>query len=168
MFDLDAGKLLVFGIVALAVIPPKDLPRVLRTVGQYVGKMRRMASEFQGQFMDAMREAERAADLESMKKEIKSLDESAKIDASFDLDAAMRGDSAPAIESPRPTEPVTPVEPPMPAEPAKPVESSQPVAAAEPAHPSREPFFADLTVKPPAIPEGPPASAEAREPSAAP
>ncbi len=52
MFDFDAGKLIVFGIVALAVIPPKDLPRVLRTVGKYVGQMRRMAAEFQGQFMD--------------------------------------------------------------------------------------------------------------------
>ena len=67
MFDFDVGKLLVFGIVALAVIPPKDLPRVMRTVGQYVGKMRRMAAEFQGQFMDAMKEA----DLESVKKEIR-------------------------------------------------------------------------------------------------
>ena len=80
MFDLDAGKLLVFGIVALAVIPPKDLPRVLRTVGQYVGKMRRMASEFQGQFMDAMKEAEKAADLESVKKEFQSMDEAARIE----------------------------------------------------------------------------------------
>ena len=44
MFDLDAGKLVVFGIVALAVIPPKDLPRVLRTVGKYVGQARRMAA----------------------------------------------------------------------------------------------------------------------------
>ena len=47
MFDLDASKLIVVGIVALAVIPPKDLPRVMRTVGQTIGKMRRMAAEFQ-------------------------------------------------------------------------------------------------------------------------
>ena len=67
MFDFDVGKLLVFGIIALVVIPPKDLPRVMRTVGQYVGKMRRMAAEFQGQFREAMREA----DLESVKKEIR-------------------------------------------------------------------------------------------------
>jgi len=86
MFDLDPGKLLVFGIVALAVIPPKDLPRVLRTVGQYVGRMRRMASEFQGQFMDAMKEAERSAELESVRKEFKELDDSTKID-SFKIDA---------------------------------------------------------------------------------
>src|ERR1700677_5214784 len=94
MFDLDAGKLLVFGIVALAVIPPKDLPRVLRTVGQYVGKMRRMASEFQGQFMDAMKEAEKAADLESVKKEFHSMDEATRIDwSSFHPTGAMRSES---------------------------------------------------------------------------
>jgi sec-independent protein translocase protein TatB len=69
MFDFDVGKLLVFGIVALAVIPPKDLPRVMRTVGQALGKMRRMAAEFQGQFKEAMREA----DLESVKKEFDGL-----------------------------------------------------------------------------------------------
>ncbi|HZZ61748.1 MAG TPA: Sec-independent protein translocase protein TatB [Roseiarcus sp.] len=80
MFDFDIGKLMVVAIVALAVIPPKDLPRVMRTVGQVVGKMRRMAAEFQGQFMDAMREA----DLENVRKELESLNEKAKVDASFD------------------------------------------------------------------------------------
>ena len=80
MFDFDIGKLMVVAIVALAVIPPKDLPRVMRTVGQVIGKMRRMAAEFQGQFMDAMREA----DLENVRKELDALNEKAKIDASFD------------------------------------------------------------------------------------
>ena len=47
-------------IVALVVIGPKELPTVLRTVGQYMTKIRRMASEFQGQFQEAMREAEMA------------------------------------------------------------------------------------------------------------
>ena len=66
MFDFDVGKLIVIGIVALIVIGPKDLPRVLRQVGQAVGKMKRMASEFQGQFMDAMREA----DVDNLKKDM--------------------------------------------------------------------------------------------------
>ena len=59
MFDLDISKMIIVGIVALAVIPPKDLPRVMRTVGQTLGRMRRMATELQGQFMEAMREVER-------------------------------------------------------------------------------------------------------------
>ena len=46
------------GIVALIVIGPKELPRVMRQLGQAVAKMRRMAAEFRGQFMDAMREAD--------------------------------------------------------------------------------------------------------------
>ena len=77
MFDFDFGKLMVVAIVALAVIPPKDLPRVMRTVGQVVGKMRRMAAEFQGQFMDAMREA----DLDSVRKELEALNDKAKVEA---------------------------------------------------------------------------------------
>jgi sec-independent protein translocase protein TatB len=112
MFDFDAGKLLVFGIVALAVIPPKDLPRVLRTVGQYVGRMRRMASEFQGQFMDAMKEAEKAAELESLKKELKSIDDSTKVDAFVDPVTHARVEPihviAPPPSEPAPSDPSPP------------------------------------------------------------
>jgi sec-independent protein translocase protein TatB len=60
MFDIGWGELLVIGIVALIVIGPKELPGVLRTLGQGMSKIRRMASEFQGQFNEAMREAEMA------------------------------------------------------------------------------------------------------------
>src|SRR5271155_3022145 len=101
MFDLDASKILIVGIVALAVIPPKDLPRVLRTVGLYVGRMRRMASEFQGQVMDAMKEAEKAIDLENVKKEFNSLEEAAKIDTSYDPAAAIHNELTNAIEPPK-------------------------------------------------------------------
>jgi sec-independent protein translocase protein TatB len=96
MFDFDVSKLMIVAIVALAVIPPKDLPRVMRTVGQFVGKMRRMAAEFQGQFMDAMREA----DLESVKKEFEAIGEQAKINAAFDPAAMIRDDVTKAAEAP--------------------------------------------------------------------
>jgi len=110
MFDFDAGKLIVFGIVALAVIPPKDLPRVLRTIGKYVGQMRRMASDFQGQFMEAIKEAE----LESVREEIKSIHEAAKVDTSFDPASLMRDTMEKAVEqTPTAYETVT-VEPPAP------------------------------------------------------
>jgi sec-independent protein translocase protein TatB len=58
MFDIGWGELVVIGIVALIAIGPKELPSVLRSLGHWVGKIRRMASEFQGQFQEAMREAE--------------------------------------------------------------------------------------------------------------
>ena len=84
MFDFDVGKLMVIGGVALIVIGPKDLPRVMRQVGNVVGKMRRMASEFQTQFMDAMREA----DVDSVTKDLKAdLDKAAdavRIESGFD------------------------------------------------------------------------------------
>jgi sec-independent protein translocase protein TatB len=60
MFDISWGKLVIIGVVALIVIGPKELPGVLRQVGQMMAKIRRMAAEFQGQFQEAMREAEMA------------------------------------------------------------------------------------------------------------
>jgi sec-independent protein translocase protein TatB len=111
MFDFDFGKLLIFGIVALAVIPPKDLPRVMRTVGQALGRMRRMAAEFQGQFMDAMREVELDGvkkELESVKsdfanvqKDLNAIEQSAKIDSSFDPSMAVHSEQSHAIEAPK-------------------------------------------------------------------
>ncbi len=71
MFDIGWGELVVIGIVALIAIGPKELPTVLRTLGQYMGKVRRMAAEFQGQFQEALREAE-VADLKKMADDLSS------------------------------------------------------------------------------------------------
>ena len=97
MFDIGWGELVVIGIVALIAIGPKELPTVLRTLGQYMGKVRRMASEFQGQFQEAMREAElvelkkQADDLKSSVSGLGNLDPLAdtqkQIESAFD-DAA--------------------------------------------------------------------------------
>ena len=62
MFDIGWSELLLIGVVALIAIGPKELPGVLRSVGHWMGKIRRMANEFQDQFREAMREAE-VADL---------------------------------------------------------------------------------------------------------
>ena len=58
MFGLGWGEVVVIGIVALIAIGPKELPTVLRSLGQWMGKIRRMANEFQGQFQEALREVE--------------------------------------------------------------------------------------------------------------
>ena len=60
MFDIGWSELVVIAVVALVAIGPKELPGVLRTVGQWIGKARKLAGEFQGQFREAMREAEMA------------------------------------------------------------------------------------------------------------
>jgi sec-independent protein translocase protein TatB len=88
MFDFDAGKLLIIGIVALVVIPPKDLPSVMRQAGQILGKMRRMATEFQSQFMDAIREAE----LDEIRKDVTKLADSARLAVDFDPVATVRNE----------------------------------------------------------------------------
>src|ERR1700710_2134495 len=72
MFDIGWSELVVIAVVALIAIGPKELPGVLRMVGQWMGKARKMAAEFQGQFQEAMREAE-MADLKKSFDEVKDI-----------------------------------------------------------------------------------------------
>jgi sec-independent protein translocase protein TatB len=58
MFDIGYSELLIIAVVALIVIGPKDLPRVMRTVGNWVGKARGMARHFRSGLDTMMREAE--------------------------------------------------------------------------------------------------------------
>jgi sec-independent protein translocase protein TatB len=58
MFDIDSSELILIAVVALVVIGPKDLPRVMRIVGQWVGKARGMARHVRSGFDTMMREAE--------------------------------------------------------------------------------------------------------------
>ncbi len=71
MLDFGSGELVVIGVVALVAIGPKELPGLLRTVGQAIGKLRRMAGDFQNQFNDALREAD-MADAQKMISDIKT------------------------------------------------------------------------------------------------
>ncbi len=94
MFEFDAGKLVIIGIVALIVIGPKELPRVMRQVGQAVAKLRRLSSDFQAQFMEAIREA----DLEEIKTEAAKLADAARIDTHFDPLADIRNELTKSID----------------------------------------------------------------------
>ena len=63
MFDVASSEFLLVMLVALVVIGPKDLPRVLSAVGKWVGKARGVAAQFRSGFDDMVRESE-LADLE--------------------------------------------------------------------------------------------------------
>lgn len=88
MFEFDAGKFIIIGIVALIVIGPKEMPRVMRQLGQVLAKLRRLSSDFQAQFMEAMREA----DLEDVKAEAAKIAEATKLEKSIDPLAGIRAD----------------------------------------------------------------------------
>jgi sec-independent protein translocase protein TatB len=70
MFDLTSSKLLILAIVALIVVGPKDLPILLRTVGKYLGVIRRHANDFRAQLEEALRESE----LDQVKKDIEGIE----------------------------------------------------------------------------------------------
>ena len=131
MFDIGWSELVVIAVVALIAIGPKELPGVLRMVGQWMGKARKMAAEFQGQFQEAMREAE-MADLKKSFDEVKeaatgftsnnvmtSLERD--VGKALDIDgidkAGASASEMPAIEPPATSKldaPVTPTTPEMP------------------------------------------------------
>lgn len=62
-------EILVIGIVALLVVGPKDLPLLMRRVGQFVGKARAMANEFRASFDEMARQSE----LDELRKEVQDL-----------------------------------------------------------------------------------------------
>jgi sec-independent protein translocase protein TatB len=94
MFDVAPTEFLLVAVVALLVIGPKELPRVMRTVGHWVGKARGLARQFRAGFDEMVRESE----LKEM--EAKWREENERI---------MR--EHPAI----PDTPMTPIDPPPPA-----------------------------------------------------
>jgi sec-independent protein translocase protein TatB len=172
MFDISWGKLVIIGVVALLVIGPKDLPMVLRTVGQWMTKIRRMASEFQGQFQEAMREAE----MTDLKKQFD--DTTSAVKSAFDTTDIKKemekliGDPAgvttPAA-TPASSDPTPPPSDPAAPAPADPVALGTAPVAPEPA--------VDLAVPMPELPPPPtskdfaeaaPAPAAAPAPTAAP
>jgi sec-independent protein translocase protein TatB len=90
MFDITSSKLLLLGIVALIVIGPKDLPVLLRTIGKYVGIIKRQAAEFRAQFDEAVRESELAElkkDVENMGREAEASMREAERNVTSELDA---------------------------------------------------------------------------------
>ena len=97
MFDIAWSEMVLIGAVALVVIGPKDLPKALRTVGQTVARVRRMASEFQGQFNEAMREAE----LADLKKQVEDVGGSVSNSLNTDFKPI---DSLKDFETPKPDE----------------------------------------------------------------
>jgi sec-independent protein translocase protein TatB len=74
MFDISWTEFLLIGVVALVVIGPKELPGVMRTIGQWTRKIRSMATDFQRQFEREMREAEFA----DLKKQVDEVEQSVK------------------------------------------------------------------------------------------
>ncbi|MFN3913230.1 Sec-independent protein translocase protein TatB [Hyphomonas sp.] len=109
------SEILVLGLAALIFIGPKDLPLLMRKLGQMIGKGRRMASEFQAAFDDIARQSE----LDELKKEIEALKRSnAMTQAAEDL-AAVEADINSAVmrssAAPEPAhEPEAPLPPPAP------------------------------------------------------
>jgi len=140
MFGIDSAELLIIAVVALVVIGPKDLPRVMRTVGQWVGRARGMARHFRSGLDTMMRESE----LEEMEKSWQAHNEE-----------IMRA-HPPAAPDGKPAEPDwAPPVPALESEPAGEAPAPPPAKAAKPKAPPRK-RAAPIPAGPAAPPAGDP------------
>jgi sec-independent protein translocase protein TatB len=122
MFDISWTEFLLIGVVALIVIGPKELPAVMRTMGQWARKIRIMAGDFQNQFHEAMREAEMADlkkqvddiaqdvknydPLKSARSEVEAIGKDLNTNPGADPNKDPGTQAARALESPAPVAPV--------------------------------------------------------------
>jgi sec-independent protein translocase protein TatB len=109
MFDISWTEFLLIGIVALVVIGPKELPGVMRTLGQYTRKIRSMAADFQNQFQEAMREADMAdlkKEVDDMASGIKNYDPLKEVRQEVDSVGALGKDFEKSLDKPAETKPV--------------------------------------------------------------
>jgi sec-independent protein translocase protein TatB len=131
MFDIGWSELMVIAVVALIAIGPKELPGVLRSVGQWIGKARKMAAEFQGQFQEAMREAEMA----DIKKSFDEVKDAATGLASGNIMTSLQKDVSDSLQIPSLDKPA---EAPVDAQVASVIE--EPVTPTTPAEPTPTTF----------------------------
>ncbi|HEX6841040.1 MAG TPA: Sec-independent protein translocase protein TatB [Stellaceae bacterium] len=129
MFDFSWSELALIGVVALVVIGPKDLPRVMRTVGLWVGKARSIAREFQSSLDQMIRESE----LEEMRKSVEQASNvnlareiEHTIDPAGELQKSLEPPSPPPATAAEPSSPTTGA--PAPAAPAPDAAISPPPA----------------------------------------
>ena len=90
MFDIGWTEMLVVVVLAIIVIGPKDLPKMIRTIGQWTGRARAMAREFQSSIDDIVREAE----LDEIKKSVEkatSFDIKGEIENAIDPTGSVDG-----------------------------------------------------------------------------
>jgi sec-independent protein translocase protein TatB len=143
-------ELVVIGLVALLVVGPKDLPMLMRRVGQMVAKARAMANEFRSSFDEMARQSE----LDDLRKEVEALRTGqgamyplgAEADAAFkDINAGLTGPTpTAALPAPEPEVPImtpaadewpdtpTPVEPIVETKPKRAVAKAKPATTAKP------------------------------------
>jgi sec-independent protein translocase protein TatB len=89
MFDLAWSEIALIGVVALVVIGPKDLPEAIRGIAQGIGKLRKMAGEFQSQADELVREAN-LTEVRDTISQIRNFNIKGEIEKAVDGDGALR------------------------------------------------------------------------------
>ena len=154
MFDLGWSKVIILAVVAIVVVGPKELPSLLRTLGQFIAQLRRHAADFRAQFDEAMRSTELdqiRRDVEAIKTDahasLRGIEQSLEKDVNehkTSLEQAIEGPGSPSAGSggeqhaasevpPAAEGSASPASAPLPEPPEFAMPSLPPLPAAEPA-----------------------------------
>jgi sec-independent protein translocase protein TatB len=144
MFDFAWSEIALVGIVALLVIGPKDLPEAVRGVARGIAKLRRMASQFQGQADELVREAN-LDEVRNSINEIRNFNVRDQLTKAIDEDGSIRKTFS---EDPLKTDYSTPYKPPAVNEPAA-------APAEAPAVPVEDATAPPASIEPPRAPAAP-------------
>ena len=113
MFDIGWSEMAVVAVVALVVIGPKDLPKLLRQVGEWTGKARALAREFQGHLDELARQSE-LDDLKKQAEKVTSFDMKEEIANTIDPGGDLRKSVEAAADVPDPAQLIGSEPPPAP------------------------------------------------------
>jgi sec-independent protein translocase protein TatB len=166
VFEISWSEIFIVAVVAIIFVGPKELPAMLRTFGRLLGQLRRTAGEFQRTFNDALREAERQANVDKMRKDLDAM----KAGADPTRDLRKNFDDLGRAFTGRPTDPVPPAPPAAGVDAAAAVAPSPAAAAAAGAPPVQvvAPQAPVAASAPPVQMVAPPAPAPASPPPAEP
>ena len=140
--DIGVSEMILVAAIALIVVGPKDLPLLMRRVGQFIARLRGMASEFRASFEDMARQSE----LEELRKEVEAMrsgqfaaaaHDSSADQVFADIDSGLKSGQvsfSPAVTMPAPEpEPAKPTRKPRAKAAAKVEVADEPVAKKAPA-----------------------------------
>ncbi len=160
MFDFAWSEIALIGVVALVAIGPKDMPVAIKTVTDLIKKARRMASEFQGQVDEMVRDTELQgvrSSLTELRSDLKGLNLRGQLAKAIDADGSLRRAVGDPLDAPPAFPPAHHVD--MRPEPTAGDTSAMTSAAAPSAAPAFVPPDPRRAAPAPAAPVAPPAPA---------
>ena len=89
MFDFAWTEIALIAVVALIAIGPKDMPKAIKGIADFIKKARRMAGEFQSHVDELVKDTE-LADVRQQISQLRNFDLRGEVEKAVDTDGTLR------------------------------------------------------------------------------